>query len=255
MSGSQTLRFEPFLFVRMKIGSFFASAVLVAGLGVQLVQPRNAKEGDTKAAVRPIQLGATLPKWVSGWESVNEPLGPTEFLQTAVEKSLNYDDMVNRVYRSGGRSFGLYVAYWSPGRMPVQKVASHTPDRCWSESGWTCEEMRIDDRIKVGDQLLLPARWRLFRPPVEGGAKQYVLYWHLVGGALYDYGDGFNQRPDPLKWWRDTVHYALKGSSEQYFIRIMSAQPLEELQGDVGFQEVLRALAKLGLAVAEEPKG
>jgi hypothetical protein len=114
--------------------------------------------------------------------------------------------------------------------------------------------MRIDHHLNVGDQHLLPARWRLFRPPVEGGAEQYVLYWHLVGGDLYDYGDGFNQRPDPLQWWRDTVNYALQGSSEQYFIRIMSAQPLEELQGDAGFQEVLRALATLGLAAAEKPK-
>lgn len=228
--------------------------VLAAALGLQCVRLGNVKDGDTLSPVRHIQLGTTLPKAVSGRDSVDEPLGPTEFLQTAVEKSLNYDDMVNRVYRSGARSFGVYVAYWSPGRMPAQKVASHTPDRCWSESGWTCEAMRIDDRIKVGDQLLLPARWRLFRPPVEGGAKQYVLYWHLVGGDLYDYGDGFNQRPDPLKWWRDTVHYALKGSSEQYFIRIMSAQALEELQGDVGFQEVLGALATLGLAATEKPK-
>jgi len=228
--------------------------VLAAALGLQCVRLGNVKDGDTLSPVRQIQLGATLPKAVAGLEAADEPLGPTEFLQTAVEKSLNYDDMVNRVYRSGGRSFGVYVAYWSPGRMPVQKVASHTPDRCWSESGWTCEAMRIDHHLKAGDQHLLPARWRLFRPPVEGGAKQYVLYWHLVGGDLYDYGDGFNQRPDPLTWWRDTVHYALKGSSEQYFIRIMSAQPLEELQADAGFQVVLGALAKLGLAAAEKPK-
>jgi Protein of unknown function (DUF3485) len=199
-------------------------------------------------------LAAGLPSAPAGWSAKDEPLGPTEFLQTAVEKNLNYDDMVNRVYRNGGRSFGLYVAYWSPGRMPVQKVASHTPDRCWSENGWTCEAMRIDDNLKAGNQLLLPARWRLFRPPVQGGPKQYVLYWHLVGGELYDYGDRFNQRPDPLKWWRDTVHYAVKGSSDQYFIRIMSSQPLEELQGDPGFQEVLGALATLGLAAAEKPK-
>ena len=228
--------------------------VLVAALGLQFVRLRNVKDGDTQSAVRRIQLAATLPKVVMGWEAADEPLGPTEFLQTAVEKNLNYDDMVNWVYRRGVRSFGLYVAYWSPGRMPVQKVASHTPDRCWSENGWICEAMRIEAGLSAGDQRLLPARWRLFRPPVEGGAKQYVLYWHLVGGDLYDYGDRFNQRPDPLQWWRDTVHYAMKGSSEQYFIRIMSPQPLEELQADPGFQEVLRALATLGLAAAEKPK-
>jgi hypothetical protein len=238
----------------MKIGGCFALAILVAALGLQFVRLPHLEAGDTQTATKQVNLAGRLPKTIAGWESTDEALGPTEFLQTTVEKTLNYDDMVNRVYRSGVRSFGLYVAYWSPGRMPVQKVASHTPDRCWSENGWTCEAMRIDHQLKAGDQRLLPARWRLFRPPVGGGAKQYVLYWHLVGGDLYDYGDGFNQRPDPLTWWRDTVHYALKGSSEQYFIRIMSAQPLEDLQGDAGFQEVLRALATLGLAAAEKPK-
>ena len=231
----------------MKIGGWFGLIILVAALGLQFVRLRNVEVGDTQSTVRRMNLATTLPKVITGWESADEPLGPTEFLQTAVEKNLNYDDMVNRVYRSGGRSFGLYVAYWSPGRMPVQKVASHTPDRCWSESGWTCEAMRIDHHLKAGHQHLLPARWRLFRPPVEGGAKQYVLYWHLVGGELYDYGDGFNQRPNPIQWWRDTVHYALQGSSDQYFVLIMSSKPLEEIQGDPGFQEILGALAKLGL--------
>ncbi|MEN9637475.1 MAG: hypothetical protein RL077_5879 [Verrucomicrobiota bacterium] len=233
----------------MKIGGCFALAILVAALGLQFVRLPHLEAGDTQTATKQVNLAGRLPKAIAGWESTDEPLGPTEFLRTAVEKTLNYDDMVNRVYRQGERSVGLYVAYWSPGRMPVQKVASHTPDRCWSENGWTCEAMRIDDQLKAGDRRLLPARWRLFRPPVAGGPKQYVIYWHLVGGELYDYGDRFNQRPDPLKWWRDTVHYALKGSSEQYFIRIMSSQPLEEFQADPGFQEVLGALAKLGLGV------
>lgn len=239
----------------MKIGGLFALVVLVAACGLQGLRLRNLKDGDTQTTARRIELAATLPKAVAGWTASDEPLGPTEFVQTAVEKNLNYDDMVNRVYRSGARSFGLYVAYWSPGRMPVQKVASHTPDRCWSETGWTCEAMRIDENVKAGDRRLLPARWRLFRPPVAGGAKQHVLYWHLVGGELYDYGDRFNQRPDPLTWWRDTVRYALKGSSEQYFVRITSAQPLAELQGDPGFQEVLGALAGLGLAVPPKAEG
>ena len=119
----------------MKIGGLFALVVLVVACGLQGLRLRNLKDGDTHTTARRIQLDATLPKAVAGWTAIDEPLGPTEFLQTAVEKNLNYDDMVNRVYRRGERSFGLYVAYWSPGRMPVQKVASHTPDRCWSENG------------------------------------------------------------------------------------------------------------------------
>jgi hypothetical protein len=233
----------------MKLGGIIALVILIAAFGLQWVPLRNVKDGDTQSALRRIDLATRLPKTTQGWESVEEPLGPTEFLQTAVEKTLNYDDMVNRVYRKGDRRFGLYVAYWSPGRMPVQKVASHTPDRCWSENGWACEALRIERDLKAGDQSLLPARWRLFRPPANAGAKQYVLYWHLVGGELYDYGEGFNQRLSPVQWWRETLHYAVKGSSDQYFVRLMSAQPLEELRADAGFQEILRALAELGLAV------
>ena len=151
--------------------------VLAAALGLQCVRLGNVKDGDTLSAVQPIQLGATLPKAVTGWEAADEPLGPTEFLQTAVEKSLNYDDMVNRLYRSGVRSFGLYVAYWSPGRMPVQKVASHTPDRCWSENGWTCEAMRIEAGLSAGDQRLLPARWRSARPASPSPGIRSAWRW------------------------------------------------------------------------------
>ena len=225
------------------------AVVLMFAAGLQGLRLRDGNSGDTSSPGKHAGLAHRLPRAIAGWTSTDEPLGPTEFLQTAVEKTLNYDDMVNRVYRKGDRRVGLYVAYWSPGRMPVQKVASHTPDRCWSENGWSCEALRIERDLKAGDQRLLPARWRLFRPPANSGAKQYVLYWHLVGGELYDYGEGFNQRLSPVQWWRETLHYAVKGSSNQYFVRLMSAQPLDELHADAGFQEILRALAKLGLAV------
>lgn len=49
------------------------------------------------------------------------------------------------------------------------------------------------------------------------------------------------------------MHYAIKGSAEQYFIRLTSDRPLAEIESDPGFQEVLGALAGLGLA-AEPPR-
>lgn len=225
-----------------------AALVLVAGLGLQLVRVRDIKTGDRSTAARPIGLAERMPLAPAGWVGIDEPLGPTEFIQSAVEQNLNYDDVVNRIYRQGGRNFGLYVAYWTPGRMPVQKVASHTPDRCWSENGWTCEELRSGEELDYGAGQLLPAYWRRFATPGGSAGQQYVLYWHLVGGEPYDYGDGHNRRPNPVKWWRDTVHYAIKGSAEQYFIRLTSDRPFAEIESDPGFQEVLGALAKLGLA-------
>jgi len=229
-------------------------AVLGIGLGLQLFHFRDIKEGERSAEVQPIGLAKTIPTTLSGWTGGDEPLGPTEFIQSAVERNLNYDDVVNRVFHKNGMTLGIYAAYWSPGRMPVQKVASHTPDRCWSENGWTCEEMRSGVKIPDGNQGLRPGYWRRFSTPGLRAGQQYVIYWHLVGGELYDYGTGHNRRPNPIDWWRDTIHYAIKGSAEQYFIRLTSDRPFTEIENDSGFQKIVEALAELGLRPLTETK-
>jgi hypothetical protein len=165
-----------------------------------------------------------------------------------VERTLNYDDYVYRSFSRAGASVGVYVAYWSPGRLPVQKVASHTPDRCWTENGWSCPEQKFDVPLTAAGKPLRPAQWRRFLPPGNNGAPQYVLYWHLVGRGQYDYGKRFNARPDMMKWWRDTIDYAFRGSDDQYFIRLTSDRPFEEIWGDPGFLQVIDALSKLGIA-------
>ena len=149
-----------------------------------------------------IQLGDRLI--LPGWASRDLPLGPSEFLSSEVEKVLNYDEVINREYQRGSDRFGVYVAYWSAGKMPVQLVASHTPDRCWTENGWRCLDMRFKQRGFFAGMDVAPAEWRLFEPPL-GGAPTYVLYWHLVDGETYDYGERFNAVPDPVRWWRGAM--------------------------------------------------
>jgi hypothetical protein len=233
--------------VRSVVVMALAGVVLASALWLQGGLVRDVKRGDTTREMQPIGLAARIPRQAGDWVGSDEPLGPTEFIQSAVERNLNYDDMVNRRYQARGRSLGVYVAYWSPQRMPVQKVASHTPDRCWSETGWRCEEHARWRDLRAGDQMLRPAYWRTFLPP-GGGGTMHVLYWHLVGGELYDYGEGFNQMLNPLAWWRETLHYAFMGSADQYFIRLTSERPFEEIWDDPGVQEILAALAELGLA-------
>jgi len=131
--------------------------------------------------------------------------------------------------------------------MPTQLVASHTPDRCWTENGWRCLAMRFQEPETLDGSALLPAEWRIFEPP-SGGRPVYVLYWHLVGGRRYDYGRRFNAIPSPLLWWKGAVQQMLLGSGEQYFIRITSNEPIEGLWSDRGFAEMLRGLGHLGLA-------
>jgi len=75
----------------------------------------------------------------------------------------------------------------------------------------------------------------------------------LVGDELYDYGERFNSRPHPIKWIRDSLAYAMKGSQEQYFIRLTSDQPVENLLTDPELAPVLKVLADLGLRLAPTP--
>jgi len=228
-----------------------AGLFLVGAVGLQGVRMRDVHRGDMTSPVQPISLAEKLPGTLAGWSVSDEPLGATESVRSAVARTLNYDDYVFRSYTRGDTQFAVYVAYWTAGRMPMEKVASHTPDRCWSENGWSCNAMRYPEILDSEAGRLKPAYWRIFTPP-SMGPKQYVLYWHLVGDELYDYGGGFNQRLSVLRWWSDMLRYAFTGSQEQFFIRLTSTRPFEELRGDAGFEAVVAALARLGLSSRQQ---
>lgn len=197
-------------------------------------------------------LAAYVPTSATGWRVRNLPLGANESVRSAVEKTLKYDEFAYREYTKSGVSVGVYVAYWGAGKMPTRLVASHTPDRCWTENGWTCQEMRFRQAVTVDGHSLQPAEWRRFLPP-DGGGTTYVLYWHMVDGRVLDQGGRFNAVPHPLHWWKDAVQQAVRGSREQYFIRITANVPFEKFWNDVGFTEVLRGLQGLGLATDAPP--
>jgi hypothetical protein len=224
-------------------GSLIIPAVVLAAAvslqGTHLVRG-TPRAGD-------VHLAQTVPSTLDGWEGRDVPLGPNEFIAGEVEKVLNYDQVLYREFRHNGEVFGVYVAYWGPGKMPTRLVASHTPDRCWTENGWRCTEMRFKQREPFDGGSLQPAEWRVFEPP-DGGRPTYVLYWHLVGGTIYDYGDRFNAVPDPVRWWKDAVQQVFLGSREQVFIRLTSNEPLERLASDPGVIEVLHSLERLGLS-------
>lgn len=196
---------------------------------------------------RAAHLAQSVPASLPGWTARDVPLGATEFIASEVEKVLNYDEVVNREFTRDGENFGVYVAYWGAGKMPTRLVASHTPDRCWTENGMRCVEMKFKQTGIFGGAPLQPAEWRLFERP-QSAKPIYVLYWHLVEGRIYDYGERFNNVPSPLLWWKDAMQQALLGSREQYFIRLTSDAPLENLSDDPGFAEIIRGLERLGLS-------
>jgi hypothetical protein len=103
-----------------------------------------------------------------------------------------------------------------------------------------------DNRSPITDhRSLKPAQWRRFTAP--NGTTQYVLYWQLVGGEIYDFGKRLNQVPSPWKWWRDAAKQIFRDPPEQYFIRLSSDRPFEELAGDLGFREVVEAVGAVGI--------
>ena len=195
---------------------------------------------------RPAHLNQFVADAPDGWRAREVPLGPDEFVEEQVEKILNFDEVVHREFSRGTVTFAVYAAYWGPGRMPTRLVASHTPDRCWTENGWTCLEMRFKEGRSVGAVTLQPAEWRLFRSPA--GDHTNVLFWHLVDGRAHDFGDRFTQIPDPVSWWKDAIGQAFRGSGEQYFVRVTSNVSFAEIWEDPAFQRVMRGLAELGLA-------
>lgn len=218
------------------------SAVLAGAILLQLWLRPSAELGPA----RPIAMREIVPSQVSGWLVQDESLGATEAVSAAAVKILNLDDYAYRRFQRGGKSFTIYAAYWAPGRMPARAVASHTPDRCWTENGMRCIDMRFRVPLMLGSRALLPAECRSF-VAAAGEKPTHVAYWHTVEGRLYDYGARFNAVPSPWLWWKDTLAQAAYGSREQLFVRIASDTPLEELWNDPGFQAVMTRVADLGL--------
>lgn len=185
----------------------------------------------------------TIPE---GWTATKTPLGPTEASSNQVERILNYDDVFYYRFTKGDLTFSLYACYWGEGKMPAQLVASHTPDRCWTENGMTCIDTEFNVVKTVLNSELLPAQSRIFTTN-QNDQEIYVYFWHLIDGELYDYGERFNAVPHPLKWVRDAVSDAILGTKEQYFIRIDSNRPITQFWEDRSVQEIVSNLKKIGL--------
>lgn len=239
---------------RFKSGALLIGAlVLVFGVILQVFRVRDLSAGDVLSKRNSDYFIGKVPTELPGWQARDAPLGTSELLRGQVEATLNYDAYVYRIFTRGDTQVGAYLAYWRKDRMPVSRVASHTPDRCWTENGWTCESMKFNEIWSVpAGGVFQPGQRRVFKSP--GGIQENVIFWHLINGKAFDFGERFTLFTHPGKWLRDTIAYAVLGSGEQCFIRLTSNRPFEELKGDPGWEELLAALAKLGLEAPQAPK-
>ncbi len=223
-----------------KVIAIVSLILLAFAVGIQFTTPFQRDPGPSRGS----HVHHHVPTFIEGWAVEDKELGQTEAIVGRVTQMLNFDDWVYRRYSRDNKYFEVYVAYWGDGKMPLNQVALHTPDRCWTENGWTPVDMRFREQLTVNDVDLKPAEWRSF---TIRDHKEYVYFWHLVGDRLYDYGERFNAVPHPVKWIRDTISWYMTGSQEQYFIRINANVPFDELWGEAGFLEVLEELKAIGL--------
>jgi len=192
-----------------------------------------------------VDLHKGLAAAPSGWTARDLPIGGTEYLQKATENTLRFDSWFLREYERAGVSFTIYAAYWRPGKHPPQMITQHTPDRCWTLNGMTCEEMRFNVPAMVEGQTLWPAQWRKFRD--LRGNITYTMFWHMVGERPYDFGERFYDMPDPVTFWSEALRFATGPKPAQFFFRVTSNIPFEQLWLEPGFQKAIKPFTGLGL--------
>ena len=221
------------------------AGILAVAAAIQVI-PFLMPSEVTKEAPLEELISAHLP----GWQMQTLELGQTEEVRNAVLGTLRFDDHISRLYNKGDLQVGVYIAYWEPGTMPVRKVGVHTPDTCWVQNGWVCAERESQVEKTVGDIAMKPAEYGVF--DFDGGNRQHVLFWHIVGDRLHTYEQqGLHSMTAAFT---DTFQYGLNQRQEQFFIRISSNRPFEDIWNDSGFQQLMSEVAALGLVANPEPE-
>ena len=223
-----------------------AVVVLLAGIGLQVFADWVSPE---PVPVEPF-LATAIPQNLPGWEVTDLDLGPTESVTEQSFRILNLDDFVYREYRRGPTAFTVYVAYWGPGKMPIRLVNQHTPDRCWTENGWSCSDRRFHVRKSVRGQALHPAQWGVYE---IGDFSSESYFWHIVDDEPYWFGgERLNTRTSLTSVLLDFRNIATNRNPDQFFIRIVSQQSLDAIWEEPGFADVMADLADLCLAAEWE---
>jgi hypothetical protein len=160
----------------------------------------------------------------AGWSVESRPVAETAEMKRAVSEQLNYDDAVYYIYTRGELKISVYIAYWTPGKMPARLISTHTPDICWVMVGWK-RLAAVSGRI-----LALPTGAKSV--PAEkremqiNGKSEWVLFWHLFAGTGKSYGTA--HLPSWYAALRDVWLWGLNQRAEQFFVRISANAPVDD---------------------------
>jgi hypothetical protein len=222
-------------------------AALLVGVVILQVVPRETK---TRKWERNVSLATVLPHQMSDWIDTDLPLGETEGVREAVEKTLNYSEAVFRSYRRGDEEVSVYVAYWNASRSHPRLISDHVPDICWVSAGWKMTDTNYRWLAPSGRSKLKPGQYRVFSKQQN---IQHVVYWHLVGGELSGFSEGPGSRSD--SFFEDLRSNPVQKRGEQYFIRISGNLDLDKIWDDGLIQRVVESLGPAGLAIPSVVQG
>lgn len=231
---------KPPKFNSFQIGFLSLVAVsLVLAVGFQFI----GKEEEEHVS-RGNHLDDFIRNEIPGWTARDLPVGETEFVATAVERILRYDDVLYRSFEREGVNLAIFVSYWGRGKSSVREVAAHTPDRCWTTAGWKVHTIENQVPMDYHSFQLMPAERRKF---TFHGTPMHVTFWHIVGGEPFSTGSRFNLVPNPVTFIRDFFQEMRVGRQEQYFVRITSNVPFSEIEFEPAYLAILEDLKTLGL--------
>jgi len=184
-------------------------------------------------------LAGMLPAEAAGWQVTT----PHDLYQFSDVLHTTY--LLERTYvrPTGDGNFinlTVYLAYWAAGQTSVSQVASHTPDACWPGSGWASQPTTGGHTQSIGPEFS-PAEFRVFRN--EAGFVQNVWFWHIFDGRVIDYRDPYSLPA----LFRIALQYGFRRQGSQYFVRISSNRPWDELAGEPVLREILANLDRIGL--------
>ncbi|MBE6413531.1 MAG: exosortase-associated EpsI family protein [Verrucomicrobiaceae bacterium] len=232
---------------------FSVVSFIVACLGIFFVFTAENKSKLISESTAVGYLKTQIPDKFMGATSVEKELGATEEVVRATEKILNVSDYLNREYTlSSGKKLTLYISYWEPAKEPIEFATTHTPDRCWVNNGWVCNEQtrRTSDILTIENNInkIKPARYGEYTFSTNDGISKpyirYVWFWFIVDGKIYEFTKQ-NKGVSPYLWLKNTLTYMNQKAPEMYFIRVDSDKPLDEFRKNAEFQQLLKYLGDM----------
>ena len=192
-------------------------------------------------------ISEILPTEINGWSYADFDLATSDESSDRIASFLNFDDSLYRVYKKENIHVGVYIAYWTPGKVSYRWAGAHTPDTCWVVNGWTRLDREYSIPFQVNEIKLKNAEFGIYK---KDRSIENVYFWHLVGGEPFGYAQ--KEIPNIFGALIDIQKYGLNLRQEQFFIRISSNENLETLQSTVGFDSIIRGLSQLSLRSAEQ---